>query len=77
MKERFPAMSMEMSDRNECSIALSSYEELLSNKNICEGNCVRGDNCPTGSSLSYFIDFSHEKWIDIDDKNSENGILDV
>lgn len=64
-------MAMELSDKNECEIALSSYEELLSNKHICEGNCVRGDNCPTGANVTYFLDFTHEKWKDLD-TNSEN-----
>lgn len=67
-------MAMALTDRSECAVALNSYEELLSNKHICEGNCVRGDNCPTGANVSYFLDFSQEKWTDIDtnsDKNSE------
>lgn len=52
---------MEVSDKDECTVALSSYERLLSNKDICEGDCVRGQNCPTGGAkelLIFIFDFS-------------------
>ncbi|XP_031630509.1 dual specificity protein phosphatase 12 [Contarinia nasturtii] len=48
LKERFPTLSMELSDKNLCTVALNSYEQLLLNNDICEGNCVRGQSCPTG-----------------------------
>lgn len=48
LKERFPTLVMEVSDKDECTMALSSYEQLLSNNYICEGNCARGQSCPTG-----------------------------
>lgn len=51
MKERFPTLAKEVSDKDECTIALHSYERLLSNKDICEGDCVRGQNCPTGGAI--------------------------
>lgn len=44
---------MEVSDKDECKIALNSYEQLLSNNDICEGNCVRGKSCPTGAIIAY------------------------
>ncbi|KAG4078955.1 hypothetical protein HA402_010907 [Bradysia odoriphaga] len=48
LRERFPSLALGVSDMDQCSNALSSYEELLSNKDICEGNCSRGQTCPTG-----------------------------
>lgn len=50
MRERFPTLVMEVSDKDECTMALSSYEQLLSNNHICEGNCARGQSCPTGAN---------------------------
>ncbi|XP_055383576.1 dual specificity protein phosphatase 15 isoform X2 [Condylostylus longicornis] len=48
LHERFPSNALEESDREKCMIALNSYEELLQNRDICEGNCNRGEKCPTG-----------------------------
>ncbi|GAB0094006.1 uncharacterized protein DMENIID0001_092060 [Sergentomyia squamirostris] len=48
LKERFPSLALEPLDRQQCHDALSNYEELLLNKDICEGHCVRGEVCPTG-----------------------------
>ncbi|XP_055706125.1 dual specificity protein phosphatase 15 isoform X2 [Phlebotomus papatasi] len=48
LKERFPSLALELTDRQQCNDALNNYEELLSNKDICEGHCVRGEVCPTG-----------------------------
>ena len=64
LKERFPTLALEVPDRHSCSTALTSYERLLLNRDICEGNCVRGSSCPTGatSSIAYFIDFSKDNW---------------
>lgn len=59
LRERFPALSMEVTDKDECTIALSSYERLLSNKDICEGDCAPGENCPTGGRFcdTIFVSF--------------------
>lgn len=54
MKERFPTLAMETSDKYQCTVALSSYEQLLSNNDICEGNCAKGRQCPTGAGLHIF-----------------------
>lgn len=69
MKERFPTITMELSDRDECSLALNSYQRLLMNRDICEGDCSRGQNCPTGSeaplphmSINLF-DFFHSSFV--------------
>ncbi|XP_054734995.1 uncharacterized protein DDB_G0271670 isoform X1 [Anastrepha obliqua] len=48
LRERFPSTALEQLDRSKCSAALDNYQELLQNKDICEGNCVRGEKCPTG-----------------------------
>lgn len=53
LKERFPTLAMETSDKYQCIVALSSYEQLLSNNDICEGNCARGRQCPTGVGSLY------------------------
>lgn len=54
LKERFPTLAMETSDKQQCTVALSSYEQLLSNNDICEGNCTRGRHCPTGVATLNF-----------------------
>ncbi|XP_023178158.1 protein phosphatase Slingshot isoform X3 [Drosophila hydei] len=48
LRERFPSSALEQLDRVKCAMALDSYQELLQNKDICEGNCSRGEKCPTG-----------------------------
>ncbi|XP_055312819.1 mucin-5AC [Sitodiplosis mosellana] len=48
LRERFPTLTMESLDKDECAVALTSYQQLLLNNDICEGNCVRGQSCPTG-----------------------------
>lgn len=54
-------MAMGTSDIEQCAKALNNYEQLLSNRDICEGNCSRGENCPTGG-VSFYIDFQTENW---------------
>ncbi|TDG40665.1 hypothetical protein AWZ03_012915 [Drosophila navojoa] len=49
LRERFPSSALEQLDRVKCSVALDSYQELLQNRDICEGNCSRGEKCPTGA----------------------------
>ncbi|XP_036326051.1 uncharacterized protein LOC118739047 isoform X2 [Rhagoletis pomonella] len=51
LRERFPSTALEQLDRSKCSAALDNYQELLQNKDICEGNCVRGEKCPTGAMI--------------------------
>lgn len=51
LRERFPSTALEQLDRAKCLSALDNYEELLQNKDICEGNCVRGEKCPTGAMV--------------------------
>lgn len=48
LKERYPSRAILESDREECYIALNNYEMMLQQKSICEGDCKRGENCPTG-----------------------------
>lgn len=59
LKERFPTLVMEISDKDECTSALNSYKQLLMNKDICEGNCVRGQSCPTGAMRNSHIILDH------------------
>lgn len=51
LKERFPSSALENLDRDKCMMALDNYQELLQNKHICEGNCVKGAQCPTGGQM--------------------------
>ncbi|XP_064544927.1 uncharacterized protein LOC135432958 isoform X1 [Drosophila montana] len=51
LRERFPSSALEQLDRIKCGLALDSYQELLQNRDICEGNCSRGEKCPTGASI--------------------------
>lgn len=72
LRERFPALGLGASDMSQCSTALSSYQQLLTNKDICEGNCSRGQNCPTGDvgtetlgkggSMAFYVDFQMDGW---------------
>ncbi|XP_030372043.1 protein phosphatase Slingshot [Scaptodrosophila lebanonensis] len=48
LRERFPSSALEQLDRLKCIMALDNYQELLQNRDICEGNCSRGEKCPTG-----------------------------
>ncbi|XP_004537744.1 tyrosine-protein phosphatase vhp-1 isoform X2 [Ceratitis capitata] len=48
LRERYPSTALEQLDRSKCSAALDNYQELLQNRDICEGNCTRGEKCPTG-----------------------------
>ncbi|KAH8419520.1 hypothetical protein KR222_004068 [Zaprionus bogoriensis] len=48
LRERFPSSALEQLDRVKCGLALDNYQELLQNRDICEGNCSRGEKCPTG-----------------------------
>lgn len=56
LRERFPSSALEQLDRIKCGLALDSYQELLQNKDICEGNCSRGEKCPTGGCVPFMID---------------------
>lgn len=51
LRERFPSTALEQLDRSKCSAALDNYQELLQNRDICEGNCTRGEKCPTGAMM--------------------------
>ncbi|XP_053679768.1 serine-rich adhesin for platelets [Anopheles nili] len=48
LKERFPSLALESTDKEQCFIALDYYEELLESKGVCEGHCKFGKDCPTG-----------------------------
>jgi atypical dual specificity phosphatase len=48
MKERYPSLALQLSDLDYCNTALESYNVLITNKDICNGECKRGENCPTG-----------------------------
>nr|XP_016999360.2 dual specificity protein phosphatase 22 isoform X3 [Drosophila takahashii] len=49
LRERFPSSALEQLDRTKVVTALDNYQELLQNRDICEGNCSRGEKCPTGA----------------------------
>ncbi|CAD7006179.1 unnamed protein product [Ceratitis capitata] len=51
LRERYPSTALEQLDRSKCSAALDNYQELLQNRDICEGNCTRGEKCPTGAMI--------------------------
>uniref|UniRef100_A0A182QDZ6 Dual specificity protein phosphatase 15 n=1 Tax=Anopheles farauti TaxID=69004 RepID=A0A182QDZ6_9DIPT len=48
LKERFPSLALESSDKEQCYLALDYFEELLESKGVCEGHCKFGKDCPTG-----------------------------
>ncbi|XP_058067079.1 uncharacterized protein DDB_G0271670 [Anopheles bellator] len=48
LKERFPSLALEATDKEQCYRSLDYYEELLESKGVCEGHCKFGKDCPTG-----------------------------
>ncbi|XP_015833311.1 dual specificity protein phosphatase 22 isoform X1 [Tribolium castaneum] len=48
LKERYPSLALVNIDREQCSLMLNNYEELLQSRSICEGRCALGEECPTG-----------------------------
>ncbi|KAK6632651.1 hypothetical protein RUM43_013419 [Polyplax serrata] len=48
LKERYPSLALIESDHEECRLSLMNYESLIQSKDLCEGNCPVGENCPTG-----------------------------
>uniref|UniRef100_A0A182NPG0 Dual specificity protein phosphatase 22 n=1 Tax=Anopheles dirus TaxID=7168 RepID=A0A182NPG0_9DIPT len=48
LKERFPSLALESTDKEQCYLALDYFEELLESKGVCEGHCKFGKDCPTG-----------------------------
>lgn len=48
-RQRFPQSKLDALDKDLCVGALTTYDDLLKNKSICEGNCKLADTCPTGS----------------------------
>nr|XP_017036610.1 dual specificity protein phosphatase 22 isoform X5 [Drosophila kikkawai] len=53
LRERFPSSALEQLDRTKVATALDNYQELLQNRDICEGNCSRGEKCPTGAHMVF------------------------
>ena len=48
LKERFPSIALSDFDKEQCFVALDTYEALLLSKTLCEGHCNFGKDCPTG-----------------------------
>ncbi|RZC36735.1 dual specificity protein phosphatase 22, partial [Asbolus verrucosus] len=48
LKERYPSLALVNKDREQCSLMLNNYEELLQSRSICEGKCALGEECPAG-----------------------------
>ncbi|KAF5287865.1 hypothetical protein FQA39_LY15641 [Lamprigera yunnana] len=48
LKERYPSLALVKQDDEQCAMMLNNYEQLLLSRNICEGRCVMGEECPTG-----------------------------
>ncbi|XKL62226.1 hypothetical protein PGB90_002059 [Kerria lacca] len=48
LKERFPNVALTESDDHHCQLMLKSYQKLVITKHLCEGNCTKGETCPTG-----------------------------
>lgn len=56
MKERYPSLALQLSDLTYCNASLDNYNLLITNKDICDGTCKRGENCPTGDNNQYIPD---------------------
>lgn len=74
LRERFPSSALEQLDRMKVVTALDNYQELLQNKDICEGNCSRGEKCPTGASND-LEGIGNENGSEIDIENENEGPL--
>ncbi|XP_077300443.1 dual specificity protein phosphatase 22-B [Arctopsyche grandis] len=48
LKERYPSLALAGSDERECQTSLTSYQAMLTSRDICEGRCTMGQTCPTG-----------------------------
>ncbi|XP_014216665.1 dual specificity protein phosphatase 22, partial [Copidosoma floridanum] len=48
LRERFPSLALSSQDAEACRQTLVSYEGLALARELCEGNCPMGRNCPTG-----------------------------
>ncbi|KAF2880532.1 hypothetical protein ILUMI_25645 [Ignelater luminosus] len=48
LKERYPSLALVKQDEEQCALMLNNYEQLLLSRNICEGRCAMGEECPTG-----------------------------
>lgn len=48
LKERFPSIALAKQDERHCQQMLKSYQKLVIAKHLCEGNCPKGEVCPTG-----------------------------
>lgn len=48
LKERFPSLALATPDAEACRATLLNYDELALAREVCEGNCPMGRNCPTG-----------------------------
>lgn len=48
LKERYPSLALVKQDEEQCALMLNNYEQLLQSRNICEGRCAMGEECPTG-----------------------------
>ena len=48
LKERFPSLALAVTDAEACRTNLTNYETLALAREVCEGKCAMGRNCPTG-----------------------------
>ncbi|KAK0162340.1 hypothetical protein PV327_008685 [Microctonus hyperodae] len=48
LKERFPSLALRDSDTELCRATLRNYETLALAREVCEGKCAMGRQCPTG-----------------------------
>lgn len=48
MRERFPSLALTASDAELCRATLQNYETLALAREVCEGKCAMGRQCPSG-----------------------------
>ncbi|XP_024940924.1 dual specificity protein phosphatase 15 isoform X2 [Cephus cinctus] len=48
LKERFPSLALAAADAEACRATLRNYETLALAREVCEGKCAMGRQCPTG-----------------------------
>lgn len=48
MKERFPSLALQNTDQEYMLRALEHFSAMIASRDLCQFNCKRNENCPTG-----------------------------
>lgn len=51
MKERFPSLAIREHDQEYIYRALEHFDKMIAARDLCQFNCKRNENCPTGMCI--------------------------